>query len=162
MIKAESGSLLYIIISIIVLIVSAFSKKNQKEGKNWSDDPQHHPHPQETANEPPWAKEWGDIFGKVLQNEPYPQKTEKPPAPLYHEDTAERIKTEDHLSEQEREKEKRKVAHQHNSKITTKDHNNHVAMLWDEEEASGSIFHPEEFELERAVIYNAILEPKYF
>ncbi len=63
--EAESNSLLYIIISIILLIISTVGKNKNKQKTI----------PQQTANEPqptqaPWQKELEDVFGELTGMKP--------------------------------------------------------------------------------------------
>ena len=68
--KAESNSLIYIIISIVLLIVSAIRKnknKNQSAPLPTSEDS---PQPQA-----PWQRELENVFGKLIGEEPQIEKT---------------------------------------------------------------------------------------
>ncbi len=68
--KAESSSLVYIIISVVLLIVSAIRKnknKNQTAPRPISEDS---PTPQA-----PWQRELENVFGKIIGEEPEIEKT---------------------------------------------------------------------------------------
>lgn len=82
MMKAESSNLVYIIISVVLLIVSAIRKnknKNQTAQRPVEDSP---------TPQAPWQRELENVFGKIIGEEPeiektYPQRelltTEKEP-----------------------------------------------------------------------------------
>lgn len=78
--KAESGSLVYIIISIALLIISSLGKKKKQVNPPTTDyepDYDQHPQaprPQQTSE---WPKDLEDVFGKMFDVET-PKPAEKP------------------------------------------------------------------------------------
>jgi len=70
MMKAESNSLLYIIISVVLLIVSAIRKNKNKNQSAPQPSSEEIPNPQA-----PWQRELENVFGKIIGEEPENEKT---------------------------------------------------------------------------------------
>jgi hypothetical protein len=132
MIKSESNSLVYIIISIILLVISTIGKNKNKK---------HTPLPSEGVPTPQtsWSKELEDIFGKIAEEKPIDPK-----------DTHEKEKPVEEIQ-------KRKVTPKPASDIAF-----HVLNNEHEELFSERIIPIDEHEMRKAIIYSEILNRKYF
>ena len=138
--KAEGGSLIYIIISIVFLIFSAYQKNKKKVGQPTS-EPNEAP---ETNPQPSWQKELEDIFGPV--NEPEVVIAEQPrPVDIIQHQPVKEVKA--------------FVPEKLQEKPTNQLHRQMIAV---EEEHELAVIDIDEFELGRAVVYTEILNRKYF
>lgn len=145
MIKADGGggALVYIILAVISLIVSAVSKSQHKKMPQGPATPQpQQPEPIPAEPQPTWQQELEDIFGKVF-TEP-----ERKPEPAPVETVDNRVA------------EWNKYAQARESKPEDTHINAHLEVIDEEEHHEMAM--AEEFDLQRAVVYSEVLNRKYF
>jgi len=149
--KAEGGGLIYIIISIVFLIISAYQKNKKKREQA--------AHPAEGGEEsthptPGWQKELEDIFGPV---DPVPEVVSVPST--RYDDNKPVATT---IAEHERVE---RITPKEGKIATNTDHRimkDFPADLTVQEGHEIANIDLDEFELEKAVIYSEILNRKYF
>ena len=155
--KAEGGALIYVVLAVISLIVSAIGKSKKKVGppvtsKPASEEPAvPHKEPQTT-----WQKELEDIFGKVLtEPEVVVEKRQyEEPKPVI------KPKIEPQVSVAEQ----RSVYMDAKKTISSEQKNAELSKSThvDENEHEIAGINLEEFELNKAIIYSEVLHRKYF
>jgi hypothetical protein len=167
--KADSGgTLIYIIISIVLLIISSLGKSRKKPATPPTPDQEPEytdeipsPKPQQTTE---WPKELEDIFGKMFDVEP-PKPEEKPTSyeEAYKPETYPsfdkyQFNKDQSLEVIEEENQSLEVIHSNETEYISP-----IASIETEvEEKDERIFVPEEFEIDKALIYSAIINRKYF
>jgi hypothetical protein len=164
--KADGGTLLYIALAVISLIVSAVRQNNKKKAV-MPVPPRPKPDMEESQPDPPatWQKELEDIFGKVFvqpeekKDAGTNEKVEHPKAPdTVMSDSQEIIEVQEAQEE---------LAGTLAGKTTTsgkplkKPVYADVPVNFLEDNALGTVV-SEEFELRRAIIYSEVLNRKYF
>jgi hypothetical protein len=158
--KADGGALLYIVIAVVSLIISAIGKNKKREmppvSSEHSSDETEAPR---QAPQPTWQKELEDIFGKVLDEpevaEKHQYEVPKPAEMPKHKNANQQV---DPTIAALNKYAESKQASREDKKA---DNNSHV-MAPIEEEHETTVFNPEEFELSKAVIYSEVLNRKYF
>jgi len=155
--KAEGGALIYVVLAVISLIVSAIGKSKKKVGppvtsKPASEEPAvPHKEPQTT-----WQKELEDIFGKVLtEPEVVVEKRQyEEPKPVLKP----KIEPQVSLANERTSYQDSKKTVSSEPKKTEPTQSIHV----DEGEHEVAGINLEEFELNKAIIYSEVLHRKYF
>lgn len=168
MIKADSSPILYIIISVVLMIISALGKSKKKvQQHSPSHNDQASPERHTPVPKPSWQQELEEIFGNVLEE----TTTKVPESPLHEEQrkpetvvsenswTSESQGLESEISDagsEINEAESLEVIMEE-----TKIQQQHVIQIvQDEEENKGTEL--EGIDLEKAVIYSEIINRKYF
>lgn len=169
--KADGGALVYILIAIISLVVSAISKNNEKKAKRpappVNDAPEWEEVPQPQASRPKttWHQEFEEIFGEVTK-------------PVYKEYSPEEIKPEfdkepEYLGSQEsiianEAEEEIKPGYvgeaitENESSVYFHQHSGIIESLEEEQEMELQPVAREDFDLRKAVIYSEVINRKYF
>jgi hypothetical protein len=160
--KADGGTLVYILIGLISVVISAV-EKNRKKKLAASSRPASSGHPASETQEPPqpsWQKELEDIFGKsfdVPEPEANDRKQETPASTPQSEPkiypNPKKVSQAEHW-----EKENAPMEPVMKSDVTLLSKNQ--ASTNDETEFALVDF--EQFDLRKAVIYNEVLNRKYF
>lgn len=147
MIKADGGggALVYIILAVISLIVSAVSKSQNKKMPQAPTAPQ--PQQQEpipAEPQPTWQRELEDIFGKVLT-----QPERKPEPVAVPVETVDSRVSEWNKYAQARESKPEEVNTKSSPEVIEEEEHHELALA-------------EDFDLRRAVVYSEVLNRKYF
>lgn len=168
--KADSGSLVYIIISIALLIISSLGKKKKPVNPPTTDyEPDYEPQPQAPRPQPTneWPKDLEDIFGKMFDVET-PKPAEKPqsyeeeykPEPTYS--SYENYTPENESLEVIKEEtESLEVIKPNETEYIKSDNIIASETVYDVEDEEPA-FALETLEVEKAVVYAEIINRKYF
>lgn len=148
--KADGGALVYIILAIISLIVSAVGRNRNKGRRpipSSSEIPESEPQPQHT-----WQKELEDIFGtgRTVNPEPETQVSESDETQSGLEEMPPYVK------------ELNKYAASATNNEIEAQSNPTTASFQNEEEHESVGISLEDFELRKAIVYAEVLNRKYF
>jgi len=155
--KADGGALIYIVLAVISLIVSAVAKNKKKEmqttsSKPTSSEPAEPKQPQQTT----WQRELEDIFGKVLtQPEVVVERQEyAEPKPVVKKEVKANAMSEEGLKGSSN-----SISAVNSDQIISETPS---AFHIEEEEHEFAGINFDDFELNKAVIYSEVLNRKYF
>ena len=159
--KADGGggALVYVILAVISLIVSAIGKNKNKVSRPVAPrpetaEPEHQPQQPATT----WQKELEDIFGKVL-TEPEVVVDKPRPQDTFSQTEVKKEVPKETMSSNVYELNKYAASKKANAEEAKKaEHSGAIHVLEEEHE---NHFHIEEFELQKAVIYAEVLNRKY-
>lgn len=167
--KADSGSLVYIIISIALLIISSLGKKKKPVNPPTTDyEPDYEPQtprPQQT-NE--WPKDLEDVFGKMFDVET-PKPAEKPQS--YEEEYKPEttyssyesyVPSNESLETIKDETESLEVVKPNETEYVKSDYTFVSEKEYEIGEEEEPAFALETLEVEKAVVYAEIINRKYF
>lgn len=156
MIKADGGALVYIILAVISLIVSAIGKSKSKGVPQISTEPRHSEQKAEPVDsQTTWQKELEDIFGKVI---PVPEVKQEVLPKTKESGEQKGISTEiTSMNVAER----NLTAPSMKAGVEIHRPETHPEPLVVEDEHE-TLVSAEEFDLSRAVVYSEVLNRKYF
>lgn len=153
--KADGGALVYIILAVISLIVSAVSKNKNKQDRPVTTTPRES-HPEVDPKEPQttWQKELEEIFGYGTKR---PQQADEVDKQRTEKARVQQEEISPYVSQLNR------YAETHKSEVNTVESSVYVdALSTDEEEYESFVLNAEDFDLRKAVVYAEVLNRKYF